>query len=75
MIQYQMEKRKVLLWVIAIFLIVALLYLIIYDYQNIPVWRKGPNPAPLFCLGGTSILLIAILTILLVFIIRNLRKT
>lgn len=70
-----MKKKTALLWVIAILIIVAIIYLIKYVYDTYPEFRKGPSPAPLIWCDGTSIFLIVILTLLLIFVIRNLRKT
>jgi len=69
-----MENRKTLLLAIAIIIVVVLLSIIIYDYQNWPVWIKGPSPAPLIYFGGGSLMLFVGLTIVLFFLIRKLRK-
>ena len=69
-----MKKMKALLWLTAIFLIVAFLCLVNYDYLKVPIYRKGPEPAPLYLLCITSFFLYVILSILLIFVIRNLKK-
>jgi uncharacterized protein YebE (UPF0316 family) len=62
------------LWAMLIFLIIATLYLIIYNFQTIFMYSSGLEPNPLYCPCSTSMILLVILIILLVLLVRNLKK-
>lgn len=69
-----MERRELLVWTMLLCLIIATLYLIVYNFQTIFVYSQVPEDNPLYYLCSISMILLIILIILVVLLLLNLRK-